>query len=51
MIDYDNRIFKPLGNSENGETSAEATFLYRQTGDILTSEYFGGNIHYGIFWV
>ena len=44
MIDYNGKTFKPVANSENGETSEETTFLYKQTGSVLTSEYAGGRI-------
>jgi hypothetical protein len=46
-INYHNRIFKSISNSENGETSNETTFHYKQTTNILTSEYSGGKIKYG----
>ena len=46
-INYNNRIFKPVINSENGETSSETTFHYKQYGNILTAEYSGGKIVYG----
>jgi hypothetical protein len=44
MIDYNNKIFRPVSNTENGETSNETIFLYKQMGNILTSEYSGGKI-------
>lgn len=44
MINYNNKIFKPVSNSENGETSSETSFHYKQEGNILTSEYSGGKI-------
>lgn len=44
MINYNNKIFKPVSNTENGETSNETVFHYKQEGNILTSEYFGGKI-------
>jgi hypothetical protein len=44
MIDYNNRIFKPISNTENGETSNETVFLYKQVGNIISSEYSGGKI-------
>lgn len=44
MINYNNRIFRPVSNTENGETSAETVFIYKQQGNILTSEYSGGKI-------
>lgn len=47
MINYNNRVFKPIINTENGEASAETIFHYKQSGNILTSEYSGGKIVYG----
>lgn len=44
IVNYNNKNFRPVSNSENGETSAETIFKYQQTGDILTSEYSGGDI-------
>ena len=47
MIDYNGKIFKPIVNTDNGETSHETVFLYKQVGNILTSEYSGGKIKKG----
>jgi len=47
MINYNDKIFRPISNTENGETSNETIFKYRQTGNILTSEYSGGKIKCG----
>lgn len=47
MINYNNRIFKPVSNTDNGETSSETVFHYHQTGTILTSTYSGGKIKVG----
>ena len=47
MIDYNDKIFKPIENTENGETSIETVFLYKQVENILTSEYSGGKIKKG----
>jgi len=47
MINYNNRIFKPILNSDNGETSSDTIFHYKQNGNILTAEYSGGKIIYG----
>lgn len=44
MINYNNKRFSPVENSENGETSADTVFLYKQSGNILTSTYSGGKI-------
>jgi len=43
-MNYNNKIFRPVQNSENGETTEETIFVYKQTGNILTSEYKGGQI-------
>jgi hypothetical protein len=47
MINYNDKIFRPTINSENGETSSETVFYYKQVDNILTSEYSGGKIKYG----
>ncbi|WP_295129347.1 hypothetical protein [uncultured Chitinophaga sp.] len=44
MINYHNKTFRPVSNTENGETSAETLFLYQQKNNILTSSYAGGRI-------
>jgi len=44
MINYNDRRFRPVQNSENGETSAETIFHYKQEGRVLTSFYSGGRI-------
>jgi hypothetical protein len=44
MINYNDKIFRPIVNSENGETSNDTVFIYKQIGNILTSEYSGGKI-------
>lgn len=43
-MNYNNRRFRPVSNTENGETSGETIFLYQQEGNILTAKYAGGNI-------
>ncbi|UII33458.1 n-acetylglutamate synthase [Fulvivirga ulvae] len=47
MIDYNDRKFKPVINSENGEVDSEMIFHYRQTGNIVTCRYSGSNITEG----
>ena len=44
MINYNDKRFRPITNTENGETSNETVFHYKQVGNILTSEYSGGKI-------
>jgi len=46
-INYNNRRLKPVKNSENGETTEETIFEYKQDGEILTSKYSGGQIQKG----
>ena len=46
-MDYHDRKFRAVQNTENGETSVETIFHYKQKGNILTSEYSGGRIKKG----
>lgn len=46
-INYHNRKFRPVSNSENGETSGDTVFHYVQEGNILTASYSGGAIKKG----
>lgn len=43
-MNYNNKKFKALHNSENGEISNDTIFVYKQVGHILTCEYTVGNI-------
>lgn len=43
-MNYNNKRFKPISNSKNGETTPETIFEYKQDGNILTSKYSGGQI-------
>ncbi len=47
MFNYHNKKFRPVQNTDNGETSAETIFHYKQEGKILTSDYAGGKIKRG----
>jgi hypothetical protein len=47
MINYNNKSFRSVSNTENGETSEETIFYYKQNGNILTSDYAGGKIKKG----
>ena len=44
QINYNDKKFRAVANSENGETSAETIFEYHQDGKILTASYNGGKI-------
>lgn len=46
-INYDNKRFKAVKNSENAEATAETIFLYKQKGNIVTAQYSGGTIQKG----
>jgi GNAT superfamily N-acetyltransferase len=43
-ICYDGRFFVPKVNTENGEVDKRTVFAYRQTGDMVSAEYSGGDI-------
>lgn len=47
MINYNGKVFTPIQNSKNGETSKETRFLYHQKGNIITANYSGGEITHG----
>jgi hypothetical protein len=44
MISYHNKRFRPIANTENGETSSETIFHYFQEGNVVTANYSGGQI-------
>lgn len=43
-MDYNNKRFKIISNSDNGELESDLVFHYKQDGRILTCEYKGGSI-------
>ncbi len=43
-INYDNKKFRSVQNSESGEVGAETVFLYHQNRDLVWAEYQGGSI-------
>ncbi len=47
IIMYNNKKFKAVSNSDNGEISGDIIFHYIQRGNILTCEYSGGKIKAG----
>lgn len=46
-INYDNRFFASVQNSETGEVSAETVFHYHQKDDLVWAGYKGGEIVFG----
>lgn len=47
MFYYDNKIFRPVANTDNGEVSDETRFYYRQSGNIVMADYNGGGVARG----
>ena len=43
-MNYNNKYFKPVQTSINGETTHETIFHYKQSGSIVTADYQGGEI-------
>ncbi len=46
-INYENRKFASVKNSETGEVSSETVFHYHQKGDLVWAEYAGNAIVFG----
>ncbi|MFZ4798032.1 MAG: n-acetylglutamate synthase [Bacteroidia bacterium] len=46
-INFNNKTFYLLENSENGQVNSETIFEYKQEGNLVTAEYYGGNFLYG----
>jgi hypothetical protein len=46
-INLNNKQFKALHNSKNGEVSNETIFTYHQKNDIIWATYEGGDIKFG----
>jgi len=45
--DFNNKCFFLLQNSEEGEVDRSVRFEYKQDGDLVTADYYGGTIKYG----
>jgi len=46
-INYHQRTFRSVSNTNNGEVGAETVFHYRQRDNLVTATYEGGSIRYG----
>ena len=46
-FNFNNKIFSLLENSENGKVNSETIFKYKQEGNLVTADYYGGSIKYG----
>lgn len=47
MIDFDDRTFSSITNSESGDVGSDTTFHYHQQGDIVWATYQGGAVAFG----
>ena len=43
-FNLDEKIFKALSNSDNGEVGDDTLFYYSQTDNIISANYYGGDI-------
>lgn len=41
---YDNKLFRPVVNTDNGEVNGETLFTYHQHGQLVWAEYVGGAV-------
>ena len=47
MLNFHDRYFVPVVNSEHGEVDDRTIFHYRQQGDLLWGTYSGGSVRFG----
>lgn len=47
MINYNDRIFRTVSNTSNGEVNEETIFNYQQQGFLVSATYSGGPIVFG----
>ncbi|MFC5407888.1 n-acetylglutamate synthase [Larkinella bovis] len=43
-MQYDQKIFRSVANTDNGEVSAATTFWYHQEGEVVWADYRGGSV-------
>ena len=46
-FNFNNKKFVLIQNSESGQVNQETVFNYKQDGDLVSADYFGGTIRYG----
>lgn len=44
---FNNKTFSLIENTENGKVNSETIFKYKQEGNLVTADYYGGTIKYG----
>ena len=47
IVNLDNKTFRSVSNSENGEVDMETLFHYTQDGTMISASYSGGSIREG----
>jgi hypothetical protein len=47
MINYNNKTFRSIANSESGEVNEETIFQYQQNSFLVSATYSGGGILFG----
>lgn len=46
-VDFNNKTFSLIDNSEKGKVNSDTIFTYKQEGNLVTADYYGGTIVYG----
>lgn len=46
-FDFNDKTFLLVQNTDNGQVNSETIFKYKQDGNLVTADYFGGSIKYG----
>jgi hypothetical protein len=46
-FNFNNKKFRLIENSVNGKVNADTIFEFKQEGNLVTADYFGGTIRYG----
>jgi hypothetical protein len=46
-FNFDNKRFALIQNSDSGQVNPETVFEYKQNGNLVTADYYGGTIKYG----
>ncbi len=46
-FNFNNKTFSLIENSKNGKVNSETIFKYKQEGNLVTADYYGGIIKYG----
>ena len=46
-INFNNKTFSLITNTENGKANSDTIFEYKQKGELVTADYYGGDVLYG----